>query len=132
MKTLSTIADVREALRPDRGRARVGLVPTMGALHDGHLALFRAAREECDVVVATVFVNPAQFADPADLAGYPRGGERDAELAAAAGVDLLFAPRRRRSSIRRVSRRGSSPEGLRQGSRASTGQATSVVSPPSA
>jgi pantoate--beta-alanine ligase len=92
MKTLSTIAELRDALLPHRGSSSVALVPTMGALHDGHAALFRVAREECDVVVATVFVNPSQFADPAELERYPRGGERDAELAGTAGVDVLFAP----------------------------------------
>jgi pantoate--beta-alanine ligase len=70
----------------------VGLVPTMGALHEGHLALFRAARAENDVVVASLFVNPAQFDDQEDLAAYPRDEQQDAELAAAAGVDVLFAP----------------------------------------
>jgi pantoate--beta-alanine ligase len=70
----------------------VGLVPTMGALHAGHAALFRAARAECDVLVASVFVNPAQFNNGADLDAYPRDFEHDAELAAADGVDVLFAP----------------------------------------
>jgi pantoate--beta-alanine ligase len=64
----------------------------MGALHEGHLALLRAAREECDVVVASLFVNPAQFGDEADLERYPRDETRDAGIAADAGVDLLFAP----------------------------------------
>ena len=70
----------------------VGLVPTMGALHAGHTALLRAAREESEVVVASLFVNAAQFGDAADLAAYPRDEQRDAERAAAAGVDVLFAP----------------------------------------
>jgi pantoate--beta-alanine ligase len=70
----------------------VGLVPTMGALHDGHVALFRAARDESELVVASLFVNPAQFGERADLAAYPRDLERDAEIAAASGVDVLFAP----------------------------------------
>ena len=70
----------------------VGLVPTMGGLHAGHLALIRAAREENEVVVASLFVNPAQFGDPDDLAAYPRGERRDSQLAAEAGVDVLFAP----------------------------------------
>jgi pantoate--beta-alanine ligase len=70
----------------------VGLVPTMGALHAGHTALFRAARSECDVLVASVFVNPVQFSDNGDLAAYPRDFERDAALAEAEGVDVIFAP----------------------------------------
>ncbi|MDX6507904.1 MAG: pantoate--beta-alanine ligase [Gaiellaceae bacterium] len=70
----------------------IGLVPTMGAYHEGHLALFRAARAENDVVVASLFVNPAQFADGEDLMTYPRDEERDALLAEEAGVDVLFAP----------------------------------------
>jgi len=92
MKTLHTIAELRDALDPHRGRGTVGLTPTMGALHEGHRSLFHAAREECDTVVATIFVNPTQFADPADLDRYPRSAERDADVAAAAGVDFLFAP----------------------------------------
>jgi pantoate--beta-alanine ligase len=70
----------------------VGLVPTMGALHDGHRALFRAARAENDVVVASLFVNPAQFDEQADLAVYPRDEERDAAIAESEGVDVLLAP----------------------------------------
>jgi pantoate--beta-alanine ligase len=70
----------------------VGLVPTLGALHAGHAALFRAARAESDVVVASVFVNPVQFSDNGDLAAYPREFERDAALAEAEGVDVIFAP----------------------------------------
>jgi pantoate--beta-alanine ligase len=70
----------------------VGLVPTMGGLHAGHLALFRAARDENELVVASLFVNPAQFGDPDDLAAYPRDERRDAALASDAGVDVLFAP----------------------------------------
>ena len=90
MRTVRTVADVRaaiaEAPRP------VGLVPTMGALHDGHLALIRAARQQCATVVVSLFVNPAQFNERADLAAYPRDEERDAQLASDAGADLLFAP----------------------------------------
>ncbi|HEY8647411.1 MAG TPA: pantoate--beta-alanine ligase [Gaiellaceae bacterium] len=70
----------------------VGLVPTMGALHAGHTALFRAARSECDVLVASVFVNPVQFSDDIDLSAYPRDFERDTALAEAEGVDVIFAP----------------------------------------
>lgn len=69
-----------------------GLVPTMGALHAGHTALFRTARAESDVLVASVFVNPVQFSDTGDLTAYPRDLERDIELAAAEGVDVIFAP----------------------------------------
>ena len=88
MKILRTIADLKAAPR-SRG---VGLVPTMGAFHDGHLALFRAAREENDTVVASLFVNPAQFGASEDLASYPRDEEMDAARAEEAGVDLLFVP----------------------------------------
>ena len=70
----------------------VGLVPTLGALHAGHTALFRAARPACDVLVASLFVNPAQFSDDNDLAAYPRDFERDAAIAEAEGVDVIFAP----------------------------------------
>jgi len=70
----------------------IGLVPTMGAFHEGHLALFRAAREENELVVASLFVNPAQFAEGEDLTRYPRDEARDAERAEEAGVDVLFVP----------------------------------------
>ena len=89
MKIVRTVAEVREALR---GREEVGLVPTMGAFHAGHLALFRAAREENDVVVVSSFVNPAQFGDAADLAAYPRDDEHDVRLAEEEAVDVLFVP----------------------------------------
>jgi pantoate--beta-alanine ligase len=89
VKTLRTIRELRQALA---GAGRVGLAPTMGAFHEGHLALFRAAREECDVVVVSLFVNPTQFGAREDLSRYPRDEERDADLAEAAGVDILFAP----------------------------------------
>jgi pantoate--beta-alanine ligase len=71
---------------------RIGLVPTMGYLHEGHLSLLRAARAECDVVVMSLFVNPAQFGPGEDLERYPRDEERDARLAAEAGVDFIYAP----------------------------------------
>jgi pantoate--beta-alanine ligase len=89
MKTLRTIRELRAEL--DSG-VRVGLVPTMGAFHNGHLSLFRAARDESEVVVVSLFVNPAQFGSNDDLARYPRDEERDARLAEESGVDLLFAP----------------------------------------
>ena len=75
-----------------RDGAHIGLVPTMGALHDGHLSLIGRARAECDVVVVSLFVNPAQFDEGGDLQRYPRQERRDAELAAQAGADVLFAP----------------------------------------
>lgn len=89
MKILRDVAAVRAELH-DAGR--VGLVPTMGAFHEGHLSLFRAARKSCDTVVAWLFVNPLQFNEAADLTGYPRDEQRDARLAAECGVDILFAP----------------------------------------
>ena len=92
MNTLRTVADIRGMLDPLRGTSRIGLVPTMGAFHDGHVALFRAARQSTDVLVVSSFVNPPQFGDPADLAAYPRDEARDARLASAEGVDLLFVP----------------------------------------
>lgn len=93
MRTVRTVADVRAAVRDARSRsAAVGLVPTMGALHDGHLSLVRRARDENDLVVMSLFVNPTQFGPNEDLASYPRDEARDSELAAAAGADILFAP----------------------------------------
>ena len=91
MKVCRTIAEIREALLPLRDET-LGLVPTMGSLHDGHLALLRAARAENELVVMTLFVNPAQFAEPGDLARYPRDEARDLELARDTGVDVVFAP----------------------------------------
>jgi pantoate--beta-alanine ligase len=92
MRTVRTIGEVRAALAPLRSDARIGLVPTMGAFHAGHEALLAAARDECDTVVVSLFVNPAQFGEAADLVGYPRDEARDAAIAAEAGADLLFAP----------------------------------------
>ena len=89
MKILRDVAAVRAAVA---GRGPIGLVPTMGAFHEGHLSLIRAARAASDVVVVWLFVNPTQFNEAADLAAYPRDEERDASLAAAAGADILFAP----------------------------------------
>jgi pantoate--beta-alanine ligase len=93
METFRTIAEVRRALDPLRERGSLGLVPTMGALHEGHAALFRAARGECHTVAASVFVNPAQFSDAADLQAYACDLDRDAAFAAEHGVAVLFAPR---------------------------------------
>ena len=93
MKTLHTIAELRPLLDGERAEGRsVGLVPTMGYLHDGHLALMRRARAETDVVVASIFVNPLQFGAGEDLEAYPRDLDRDGRLADAAGVDVLFVP----------------------------------------
>ena len=92
MKTVGRVADLRAALAPIRAAGRVGFVPTMGALHEGHTSLFRQARAECATVVASVFVNPRQFDDPSDLAAYPRQEARDERLALEAGVDILFVP----------------------------------------
>ena len=93
MRTIRTVAELRAALVESRRTgARVGLVPTMGAFHNGHLSLMDRARRESDVVVVSVFVNPAQFAPDEDLAAYPRDEARDAALAAEHGTDLLFAP----------------------------------------
>ncbi|GAB2466940.1 pantoate--beta-alanine ligase [Xylanimonas ulmi] len=93
MRIVRTVAELRAALAPERAAGRrVGFVPTMGALHEGHLSLVRAARAGSDVVVVSVFVNPTQFDDPGDLAAYPRTEEADVALAAGAGADLVFAP----------------------------------------
>lgn len=93
MKVARTIAEVRAALEGPRRRGeRVGLVPTMGAFHGGHLALIRAARADCDVVVVSLFVNPSQFDAADDLERYPRDESSDAEAARKERVDLLFAP----------------------------------------
>ena len=93
MRVARTKAELRALLAPERltGRA-IGLVPTMGALHGGHLALLAAARERCDVVVMSLFVNPAQFRPEEDLQAYPRDERRDLDLAEAAGVDVVYAP----------------------------------------
>jgi len=85
--------ELRAALEQPRREGRtIGLVPTMGSLHEGHLSLLRAARAECDLVVMSLFVNPAQFGAGEDLDRYPRDEERDLRLAATAGVDLVYAP----------------------------------------
>ena len=92
MKTVRTVSEVRSVLAPLRASSTIALVPTMGALHAGHVALFAAARQAAGVVVASIFVNPTQFGDPADFSSYPRDETKDIEVAAAAGVDVVFAP----------------------------------------
>jgi pantoate--beta-alanine ligase len=93
MKVCNTIQEMRAACRAARrGGQRLGFVPTMGALHEGHFSLVRAAKASCGIVAASIFVNPLQFAPNEDLAKYPRTFERDCELLAKENVDLLFAP----------------------------------------
>ena len=93
MKTVRTVSELRAALAgPRRAGRSIGLVPTMGCFHDGHLSLMSQARVECDLVVVSLFVNPMQFGEGEDLDAYPRDEARDAALAAVEGVDLLFAP----------------------------------------
>jgi pantoate--beta-alanine ligase len=92
MKTLRTVAEIRRVLDPFRQSSRIALVPTMGALHAGHVALFHAARQAADVVAASIFINPSQFGDPRDLAEYPRAEAKDESIASEAGVDFVFAP----------------------------------------
>ena len=91
MRIVRTVGEARAALAPLRS-GTIALVPTMGAYHEGHLALFRAARAGCDTVVASLFVNPTQFLAGEDFGAYPRDEARDAALAAECGVDLLYAP----------------------------------------
>jgi pantoate--beta-alanine ligase len=106
MKICHTIDEMRDARRarasrpqpnnlrrPANGGETFGLVPTMGALHEGHLSLVRAARKECDLVAASIFVNPIQFGSSEDLAKYPRNFDRDRSLLEQEDVDVLFAPR---------------------------------------
>jgi pantoate--beta-alanine ligase len=93
MRVVGTIAECREALGHARATGRtVGLVPTMGALHAGHVSLMTRARAECEVVAVSIFVNPLQFGDPEDIAHYPRTLEWDLAVCAEAGVDVVFAP----------------------------------------
>jgi pantoate--beta-alanine ligase len=92
MKVTRTIPETRAWLAEERPGRGVGLVPTMGTFHAGHLSLFAAARVECELVAVSLFVNPAQFSDQGDLAAYPRDEARDLVLAEEAGVDLVFVP----------------------------------------
>ena len=91
MKAVTTVSALRQELAIHKGK-KVGFVPTMGALHEGHISLVTRARKECDIVVASVFVNPTQFNDKNDLKNYPRTPEADAEMLAAAGVDVVLFP----------------------------------------
>src|SRR5271170_1411651 len=93
MKVCKTISETRAACGDVRvNRKRIGLVPTMGALHDGHLSLVRAARAQCDAVVVSIFVNPTQFGPAEDLSKYPRTFDQDCRLLEKEGVEVLFAP----------------------------------------
>lgn len=93
LQQINTIAEMREQIQAARMQGkRIGIVPTMGYLHEGHLSLVRAAREKCDVVVMSIFVNPLQFGPNEDFDRYPRDLERDRTLAEQAGVDVLFTP----------------------------------------
>ena len=91
MKSYTTVSQLREALEPHRSKT-IGFVPTMGALHQGHISLVERARKECDIVVVSVFVNPTQFNDKNDLKNYPRTPEADAAMLEAAGVDYVLFP----------------------------------------
>jgi len=93
MRIVRTVSALRAAVSAARARGeRIGLVPTMGAFHEGHLSLMRRARERCGFVVVSLFVNPAQFNERSDLDRYPRDEQRDAVMAESVGVDVLFAP----------------------------------------
>lgn len=93
MRIYHTIAEIREFVRQARAKGHsIGFVPTMGYLHEGHLELMRRAREQCDTVVVSIFVNPTQFGPGEDLASYPRDLERDARMAEGVGADAVFNP----------------------------------------
>jgi len=92
MTRIDTMAALRQHLAPLRSSHTIGLVPTMGALHEGHMALVETAKQMGDLVVVSVFVNPAQFNNPDDLARYPRTPDDDCRLLEAAGCDVVFAP----------------------------------------
>lgn len=93
MRIYHTIAEIREFVRQARAKGHsIGFVPTMGYLHEGHLELMRRAREQCDTVVVSIFVNPTQFGPGEDLASYPRDLERDARMAEGVGADAIFNP----------------------------------------
>ncbi|MGY3494230.1 pantoate--beta-alanine ligase [Bradyrhizobium sp. USDA 4502] len=93
MQTITTVAELRSSLaEARRANKRVGVVPTMGYLHDGHLALVEASRAQCDVTVVSIFINPTQFGPSEDLSTYPRDFERDEKLCRDAGAAILFAP----------------------------------------
>ena len=92
METIGNTAELRKCLQSRRGSDRIGLTPTMGNLHKGHLALVEAARRDCEIVVTSIFVNPMQFGAGEDFSEYPRTLEADRDKLAKAGVDVLFAP----------------------------------------
>ncbi|MGQ9575418.1 MAG: pantoate--beta-alanine ligase [Thermoguttaceae bacterium] len=92
-RLIATVAELREALEPARRSGqKIGLVPTMGALHEGHLSLVRACRAECDLTVVSIYVNPSQFGPTEDFARYPRTLQADLELLAGCGAEIAFAP----------------------------------------